>query len=68
MTDLNQFIDYCMTFYGPGGIYPLNFTRNQIRLATDLLLTCDHEFCGDTVDRERVRDIVLAAQGQVATV
>jgi hypothetical protein len=33
-------------------------------LATQLYITCldvnDEEFCGDTIDRERVRDIILA--------
>ena len=67
MTNMTQFIDYCMEFYGPRGIYPLGFTRDQIRLATDLY-TLTNEFVGDTVDRERVRDIVLAATGEYLTV
>lgn len=68
MTNMTQFIDYCMEFYGPNGIYPLNFTRDQIRIATDLYLTTSREFCGDTVDRENIRDIVLQATGQYLTV
>jgi hypothetical protein len=57
---MDQFVSRCLDFYGPAGIYPLGFTERQIRLATDLLLTTGGEFCGDTADRERVRDIRLA--------
>ena len=64
MTNMTQFIDYCMDFYGPNGVYKLNFTRDQIRLATDLYLLSDREFVGDSIDRENVRDIVLQATGK----
>jgi hypothetical protein len=61
---INDFVDYVFDFYGALGIYPLGFTVEQILLATKLYITClnvnDEEFCGDTVDRERVRDIILA--------
>ena len=61
---INDFVDYTFSFYGALGIYPLGFTVAHILLATKLYITCinvnDEEFCGDTVDRERVRDIILA--------
>ena len=61
---INDFVDYTFSFYGALGIYPLGFTVEQIVLATKLYITCldvnDEEFCGDTLDRERVRDIILA--------
>jgi len=68
MTDKTKFIDYLMDFYGPSGIYPLGFTRTQIQLATSLYITTGREFLGDTRDRERVRDIVLAATESYLTV
>lgn len=62
---MDKFIDYMLTFYGPTGVYKYGFTREQIRLATVAYQHSLHlaypgqEFCGDSVDRERVRDIVL---------
>ena len=57
-----NFTSYLMDFYGADGIYPMGFTRTQINLATQLYkcrLPEGEEFCGDSVDRERVRDIIL---------
>ena len=60
-----NFTQYLLDFYGPNSIYNLGFTREQIQLATQLYkcrLEDDYpgeEFCGDSVDRERVRDIIL---------
>ena len=61
MNNTTQFVDYCLEFYGPAGIYPLNFTRQQLQLATGLYISAGRDFCGDSIDREAVRDIVLAA-------
>ncbi len=58
-----NFTSYMMDFYGDNGIYPMGFTRTQITLATQLYkcrLPEGEEFCGDSIDRERVRDIILA--------
>lgn len=64
--DLTYFIDYCMSFYAKDGIYELNFTEMEVLLATELymiqLLNAGQEFCSDTLDRERVRDIVLKSR------
>ena len=60
-----SFTQYMLDFYGPDGIYPLGFTSTQIGFATQLYkcrLAEGEEFCGDSVDRERVRDIILAAR------
>lgn len=65
-----NFTQYLLDFYGPNGIYPMNFTASQIRLATELYrsrLPKGHEFYGDTVDRERVRDIILESIKQKDT-
>jgi hypothetical protein len=60
------FIDYVLSFYANDGVYPLGVTRLQAELATQIhLARCEKsgvEFCGDTVDREKVRDIILEAR------
>ena len=62
-----NFTQYCLDFYGPTGIYAYGFTAEQVNLATQLYRTRlaeaypGQEFSGDSVDRERVRDIILAA-------
>jgi hypothetical protein len=60
-----NFTQYMLDFYGPNGIYPEGFTGAQISLATQLYkcrLPEGQEFLGDSIDRERVRDIILAAR------
>ena len=72
MTNFNDFINYCLDFYGVGGLYPENKrTKEQVAYATTLYLDAcsyneanpDLEFGmtwgnGDSLDRERVRDIM----------
>ena len=60
-----NFTQYMLDFYGPNGIYAYGFTAQQVNLATQLY-KCrmadefgQEEFEGDSVDRERVRDIIL---------
>ena len=60
-----NFTQYMLDFYGPNGIYDYGFTPEQINLATQLY-KCrmedefgQTEFEGDSVDRERIRDIIL---------
>ncbi len=68
---MTSFTEYMMAFYGPESeIYPeLNFNETQIAIATGIykmrLASQGEEFCGDTVDRERVRDIILEARNNV---
>ncbi len=65
-----DFIKYMLDFYGKDGIYTLGFTRTQIVLATQLYIAKlpeGEEFLGDSLDRERVRDIILAARESVVT-
>ena len=61
-TNLDQFYRYCLDFYGAGGIYDYGFTRELVEQATQVYISRLKDrsyFYGDTVDRERVRDIVL---------
>ena len=62
----NNFTEYLLDFYGPQGIYDYGFTPEQCEAATLLYKTTlskqypGQVFEGDSVDRERVRDIILA--------
>jgi hypothetical protein len=65
-----SFTRYMMEFYGPNGVYPeLNFNETQVALATQIykcrLPNGALDFVGDSVDRERVRDIILEARKSV---
>ena len=62
MTNVQEFIDYCLTFYGDKeGLYPMGATPNEILVALGVRLErYKHaEFDGDTLDREWVRDIMI---------
>jgi hypothetical protein len=60
---MNEFIDYVLSFYGAeeNSVYPeLEFTREEVIKAVDVLKgRWPEKFYGDSLDRERVRDIVL---------
>ena len=67
MTNFNDFINYCLDFYGVGGLYPENKrTKEQVAYATTLYLDAIAHYDsdtytwgdGDSLDRERVRDIM----------
>ncbi len=58
----DEFLDYVFSFYGKGGIYDMGATKDQILSALhdytqdpDFISWCE----GDSVDRERVRDILI---------
>ena len=57
-----NFVDYVESFYGevPDAIYPIGATREMICFATKKLINDrPYDFCGDSLDRERVRDIMI---------
>ena len=62
----SDFVKYCMSFYGPEGIYPMDFNTTQIRLAMGILksrlASNSGTFCADSVDREWIRDIITEAR------
>lgn len=65
-----NFTKYMMSFYGEGGIYDHGFTPAEINLATQLYKCrlADYgqaEFEGDSLDRERIRDIIFHYRGAV---
>ena len=63
MNNFNEFISYVLSFYGETGIYPENKrTKEQVAYATLYYLdSCNDQIewgDGDSLDRERVRDIM----------
>lgn len=65
---LSEFIDYCMGFYGPGGIYPLGMSTDEVSKAVRLLdLIGQQELELDSIDREKVRDVVMVMRGSKVT-
>ena len=62
MKNFQEFIDYCLDFYGWNGLYDQGRTREQIAYATLYYLdSCNDQITwgyGDSLDRGRVRDIM----------
>ncbi len=61
---INHFIDYVMRFYGADGLYPITgINRTVVRKATNDLIRIakikGQSFCGDSFDREQVRDLLF---------
>jgi len=65
--ELRKFYDYVMDFYGRSGLYPITkngrpLHKRDVVKATWKMLKGRYEWGGgDSVDRERVRDIMLDA-------
>ena len=62
-TALVEFITYVDDFYNAkSGIYPINGMTDKMVLnaVKKYIATNAKSFCGDSLDRERVRDIILA--------
>ena len=66
--EANEFRDYLRDFYGDNGIYDYRFTDEEIMNGMNEYFQIDEYLEGilvygaDTVDRERVRDLILAAR------
>lgn len=61
---LREFFDYCLSFYGSGGVYDMGATMSQVATATSLsFIDPPHEFQGDSLDRERVRNFLESRFG-----
>ena len=67
MSNFKEFLDYVMSFYGDAdALYPIDgLTREEVALATlnylDLCAVGDtvNWGDGDSLDRERVRDLII---------
>lgn len=62
---LDEFVDYVLSFYGPGGLYDGGATREMVTeaLVIHLLNPEAPEFAADSVDREMIRDIMVELVG-----
>ena len=68
---LVEFITYVDDFYNAkSGIYPINGMTDKMVLnaVKKYIATNAKSFCGDSLDRERVRDIILADNNLVWSV
>jgi hypothetical protein len=70
---LEQFKNYVWSFYGPGQIYGDFFNHTLTRLELDAavdkrLQEQTFAFDGDSMDRERVRDLMTKARSDVLVV
>jgi hypothetical protein len=68
LQELNDFIPYFNSFYGPNGLYPIReVTSKEILKALCTLFTIkpDHEFSGDSYDRELIRDIIFGTKEHI---
>lgn len=55
-----DFVEYVHSFYGNGGLYDMGATYQQICQATKILLSQNGiNVSFDSLDRERVRDILV---------
>ena len=61
---INDFVYYTLSFYCTDGIYPMGANRTVIVNATnDIIKIAEikgEEFCGDSIDRELVRDLLIS--------
>jgi hypothetical protein len=63
---INSFIDYVMSFYGPDELYPIKgINRTLIRKATQDVMRISKIknipfFCGDSYDREQVAELLTS--------
>tara|TARA_B100001769_G_C21924989_1_gene498682 strand:+ start:609 stop:833 length:225 start_codon:yes stop_codon:yes gene_type:complete len=72
MNSFNDFINYCLDFYGQGGLYDQGRTKEQIAFATTMYLDAIAHYDsdtytwgdGDSLDRERVCDVMNEYYGR----
>ena len=60
---MEEFYDYVLSFYGTGGLYDIDATREEVEKATEILrkqrdYMPPDGFVGDSIDRENIRDII----------
>jgi hypothetical protein len=60
---MEEFYDYVLAFYGENGIYKIGATRDMVMEATQKYIKSSYQFCGDSFDREQIRDIMLNDYG-----
>jgi len=61
------FLNYVLQFYGPGGLYDIKMTPDEADRGARIVSMLAREFVGDSVDREKVRDVVRVIRGEKLT-
>jgi len=60
-TELNQFVNYVLFFYGEGGIRDKGMTSDDVIKGLDILIQNEddiyEEFCADSLDREIIGEL-----------
>ena len=61
ISEILDFVEYCLGFYGPGGVYDYGFTFDEIcrGMIKRFGYRPSLDFDGDTVDRELVCEMVF---------
>lgn len=60
MSQIQYFVDYVLSFYGAKGIYAMNVSEIDVVKALAIYLSNPETDCAfDSVDREKVRDILI---------
>lgn len=58
---IEEFYRYVLSYYGPYGLYPMGVTLTDVKAATKIHKERTRvPFEGDSMDREQVRDILIA--------
>ena len=73
MMNISEFVKYVEDFYGgASSLYPMGATTKMIVAATEKYINnvgtdpeVPNSFCGDSLDREKVRDIMIEDYGLV---
>jgi len=60
---LADFHVYVLSFYGQGGIYPMEATEDMVAEATQKYINSGADFAADSFDREHIRDIMIRDYG-----
>tara|TARA_R110000772_G_scaffold258471_1_gene375664 strand:- start:28 stop:255 length:228 start_codon:yes stop_codon:yes gene_type:complete len=62
-TPVKEFILYALSFYGENGLYPFNCSDDLVKSVAKFYASEGEDFIGDSVDREKVR-VMLVALGR----
>ena len=62
--EIKEFTSYMNSFYGPEGIYPSSRVLTELEVSNAVIVMLNKsngvEFEGDSIDRERCRDILFS--------
>ena len=59
-TEVKQFTDYVLSFYGKDGLYPFKCEDDMIVSIAKFYAATEYDFENDSTDRERVKQMLIA--------